>query len=65
MANSQTENTTHTRRACIGYARSELRDPIATLVEAILNLQTAEFCFLTFYNVTNYHRKDRRDCVVF
>ena len=65
MANSQTENTTHTRRACIGYARSELRDPIATLVEATLDLQTDEFCFLTFYNVTNYHRKDRRDCVVF
>ena len=65
MAKSQTENTTHTRRACIGYARSELRDPIATLVDAILAPQTAEFCFLTFCNVTNYHRKDRRDCVVF
>ena len=66
MAKSQTENTEHTRRASIGYTCSELKNPIAALNAAmVLTLQFVYFGFPTFYNVTNYHRQGRRNCVVF
>ena len=67
MAKSQTENTEHTRRASIGYTYSELKSPIAVLTGAIFTdyYSLSYFSFPTVYNVTNYHRKDRRDCVVF